>query len=50
MKRKELDKPTSRKDKEKLARLDADEKFFVNASRITGKTYVFQIGYDGEWL
>jgi hypothetical protein len=50
MKRKELDIPTSKKDKEKLERLDAYEKFFVNASKITGKTYVFQMGHDGEWL
>ena len=40
----------SKRDKEKLARLNADEKFFVNASRITGKTYVFQMGHDDEWL
>jgi len=50
MKRKELDIPTSKKDKEKLARLDANEKFFVNASKITGKTYVFQMDENGEWL
>jgi len=50
MKTRDLDIPTSKKDKEKLARLDADEKFFVNASRATGATYVFQMGEDGEWL
>ena len=42
--------PTSEKDRNKLARLKADEKFFVNASRKTGKTYVFQMSEDGDWL
>ena len=50
MKNRELDMPTSEKDRKKLERLGADEKFFVNASRKTGKTYVFQMGEDGEWL
>jgi len=44
----ELDMPTSEKDRKKLERLDSDEKLFVNASRKTGKTYVFQMGEDGE--
>jgi len=40
--------PTSEKDRKKLERLDSDEKLFVNASRKTGKNYVFQMGEDGE--
>lgn len=50
MKTRDLDIPTSEKDRKKLERLNADEKFFVNASRRTGKTYVFQMGVNGEWL
>lgn len=50
MKNRELDMPTSEKDRKKLERLDAEEKFFVNASKKTGKTYVFQMGEKGEWL
>lgn len=50
MKTRDLDIPTSEKDRKKLERLEAGEKFLVNASRKTGKTYVFQMGEEGEWL
>jgi len=49
-KKRNLDVPTSEKDRNKLARLNADEKFLVNFSTITGAIYVFKMDENGEWL
>ena len=49
-KTRDLDIPTSEKDRDKLARLNADEKFLVNFSKLTGAVYIFKMDNNGEWL